>query len=57
MNKISFISNKDLPFEQINNRFQDKFEIYRTTVPQFGPESGEIAVKDVNKFTAIEFVL
>ncbi|WP_343206557.1 HAD hydrolase family protein [Bacillus sp. B15-48] len=47
----------DHPFVQIDNQFKNKFEIYRTTVPQFGPESGEIAVKDVNKSTAVQFVL
>jgi Cof subfamily protein (haloacid dehalogenase superfamily) len=57
VNKISFISNKDHPFVLIDNRFNNKFEIYRTTVAQFGSESGEIALKDVNKFSAIEFVL
>nr|WP_249317158.1 HAD family hydrolase [Bacillus sp. FJAT-50079] len=57
VNKISFISNQDHPFVQIDSRFKNKFEIYRTTVRQFGSESGEIALKDVNKLTAIEFVL
>jgi Cof subfamily protein (haloacid dehalogenase superfamily) len=57
VNKISFISNEDHPFVLINNRFRNKFEIYRTTVAQFGLESGEIALKDVNKLSAIDFVL
>lgn len=57
VNKISFISSEDHPFEKIASNFGDTFEMYRTTVAQFGVESGEIAVKGVDKSTAIEFVL
>lgn len=56
VNKISFLSDKHHPFTEIESRFQDQFEIYRTTVPQFGSESGELAIKGINKFTAIQFV-
>lgn len=57
VNKISFISSKHHPFEKVAGIFGETFEMYRTTVAQFGTESGEIAVKGVDKSTAIEFVL
>lgn len=57
VNKISFISNQQQPFEEISNKFGEAFTMYRTTVAQFGPESGEIAVKGVDKYKAVEYVL
>ncbi|GFH41607.1 hypothetical protein Hs30E_01580 [Lactococcus hodotermopsidis] len=56
VNKISFI-NKDLPYQTIADKFGDKFEMFHMTVPFFGKESGEIAVKGNDKQTAIEIVL
>ncbi|MGL5128985.1 MAG: Cof-type HAD-IIB family hydrolase [Aeromonas popoffii] len=56
VNKISFISNGH-PYAEVANKFQDRFAMYHTTVPQFGPESGEIAVKGVDKYVAVNFVL
>lgn len=35
----------------------EAFTMYRTTVAQFGPESGEIAVKGVDKYKAVKYVL
>lgn len=57
VNKISFISNETHPFQEISNKFGREFTLYRTTVAQFGPESGEIAVKGVDKYKAVEYVL
>ncbi|API91590.1 hypothetical protein J32TS6_30610 [Virgibacillus pantothenticus] len=57
VNKISFISSKAHPFQEISNTFDKEFTMYRTTVAQFGSESGEIAVKGVDKYKAVEFVL
>lgn len=56
VNKISFVNNT-LPFSTIAERYGDDFYMYHSTVPLFGPESGEIAVKGVDKQKAVEFVL
>jgi len=56
VNKISFISN-GYPYDGVYEVFQEELAMYHTTVPQFGPESGEIAVKGVDKKIAIEKVL
>jgi Cof subfamily protein (haloacid dehalogenase superfamily) len=57
VNKISFISNEEHPFHTITNKFSKCFTIYRTNVPRFGKNSGEIAVKGVDKAQAVQFVL
>lgn len=56
VNKISFINNT-VPFIEIEQRYGEEFHMYQSTVALFGPESGEIAVRGVNKKTAIDFVL
>lgn len=56
VNKISFISNGH-PYEEVFNTFNEELELYRNTVPQFGSESGEIGIKGINKYTAIEQVM
>lgn len=56
VNKISFISNGH-PYEQVAEKFQHDFAMYHTTVAQFGPESGEIAVKGIDKVIAVNQVL
>lgn len=56
VNKISFISNGH-PYDAVASKFGDTFQMHRTTVAQFGPQSGEVSIKDVNKATAIATVL
>lgn len=56
VNKISFISNGH-KYEKIANKLGELFQMHHTTVPQFGPESGEISIKGVDKQTAIELIL
>lgn len=56
VNKISFINNT-VPFLDIEHRYGEEFHMYQSTVALFGPESGEIAVRGINKKTAIDFVL
>lgn len=56
VNKISFIS-KDYPYEEVFNTFNEELEIYHNTVPQFGHNSGEVGIKGINKYTAIEQVM
>ncbi|GAX48352.1 Cof-type HAD-IIB family hydrolase [Pseudolactococcus reticulitermitis] len=56
VNKISFI-NREMPYQDIADKFGQQFEMFQMTVPFFGKESGEIAVKGNDKQTAIELVL
>lgn len=56
VNKISFINNS-FDYQSIVAKFGHKFEIFNMTVPFFGKESGEIAVKGNDKETAITIVL
>lgn len=56
VNKISFINNT-IPFSEVADKFGDECYMYHSTVELFGPESGEIAVKGVDKKLAIEYVL
>lgn len=56
VNKISFINNT-LSFSTIHDKYQQPFHLYHSTVPLYGPESGEIAVKGVDKKKAVEQVL
>lgn len=48
INKLSFI-NTEVPFQKIKNKFKDKFEIYETTIFEFGENSGEIGLKGLDK--------
>ena len=48
VNKISFINNT-VPFSDIAKKFGNDCHMYHSTVELFGPESGEIAVKGVDK--------
>ncbi|ASW43291.1 Cof-type HAD-IIB family hydrolase [Clostridium isatidis] len=56
INKISFISNGH-PYEEVYNTFKRELEIYHSTVPQFGENSGEIGIKGINKAKAIDYVI
>lgn len=56
VNKISFINNT-LPFSDIADTFGKQFHMYHSTVPLFGPESGEIAVRGIDKKKAVSYVL
>lgn len=56
ISKVSFISEMH-PFSKTYETFKNDFEVYHATVFEFGPESGEIGLKDITKRTAIEYVL
>ncbi|MDT2865883.1 HAD family hydrolase [Vagococcus carniphilus] len=56
INKISFINNT-VPYEVIKKKFGATCHLYHGTVSLFGPESGEIAVKGVDKERAVMQVL
>lgn len=53
---MSFIS-IDYPFESVKARYKDKFEVYEATVFEFGPNSGEIGLKDIDKKNAIDLIM
>src|SRR5699024_7591420 len=48
INKLSFI-NTEHPFIMIKDKFQDRFEVYESTVFEFGDKSGEIGLKGLDK--------
>ncbi|MCE7792319.1 Cof-type HAD-IIB family hydrolase [Salipaludibacillus sp. CUR1] len=56
INKISFIGSSPNSYEQIEKNIAREYNMYRSTVPQFGRDSGEIALKGVDKFTAIKLI-
>lgn len=56
INKLSFIST-ETPFSSVSDKFSDKYEMYETTVFEFGPNSGEIGLKGIDKKMAIKHVL
>lgn len=56
VNKVCFLQ-PEVPFEDIIHEFEDSFEVMQCTVPSFGKESGELAVKGVSKTKAILEVL
>lgn len=56
VNKVSFV-NRAIPYEDIHSRYIGNFHMMRSTVPAFGPDSGEIGLKNINKKTAIESLL
>lgn len=56
INKMSFIS-VDVPFETIHDKYHNDFEVYESTVLEFGDNSGEIGLKGVDKKAAIKLIL
>lgn len=56
INKVCFLE-ATVPFEEVIKEFEEDFEVLQCTIPQFGKNSGELAVKGVNKSRAIEEVL
>ncbi len=56
INKISFLNNT-IPLQKVVDTFGGKHQIYPSTVPQFGKDSGEISIVGITKKTAIEHIL
>ncbi|GCF94981.1 hypothetical protein NRIC_28720 [Enterococcus florum] len=56
VNKVSFI-NQTIPYDRIHQRYHGAFQMMRSTVPAFGPNSGEIGMKGIHKKSAIQFLL
>lgn len=56
INKICFI-NADYPYETIDAKFGEVLNMHRSTIPQYGKNSGEAGVKGLDKEAAVNFVL
>lgn len=56
VSKICFLEGS-LTYQQIADQFRHQFEIIPCTVPVFGKESGEIAIKGVSKSKTIRILL
>lgn len=56
INKFVFLSSKT-PFSEVEQKFQDVFQVIPSSMPVFGSESGELALKDIHKAYAIKEVL
>ena len=56
INRLCFI-NHDVPYQDIEDAFGQRFHIIHSTSPFFGANSGEIGLKGVRKQTAIEHLL
>jgi Cof subfamily protein (haloacid dehalogenase superfamily) len=57
INKVCFLASKNIHFDKIKKEFENEFEVIQCTVPAFGDDSGELAVKGVHKAIAIEDLL
>ena len=57
VNKACFLASDKVSFNEIKEIFEDEFEVIQCTVPAFGDDSGELAVKGVHKAIAIEDLL
>lgn len=57
INKVCFLENKALSFQEIEKEFAGEFQVIPCTIPIFGQESGELAVPGVSKKKAIAFLL
>jgi len=57
VNKVCFLENKNIPFENLRKEFEKEFSIIKCTVEAFGDESGELTVPGVHKANAIEILI
>lgn len=56
INKVSFLDS-DVPLERVQAEFAGRLHAIPTTVPMFGPNSGEMSIPGIHKATAIELLL
>lgn len=56
INKISFLDS-EVTLDEIRAEFSDAFTVIPTTVPMFGPNSGELSIPGVHKAGAIATLL
>lgn len=57
VNKVCFVEQPEIPFEEIRQALSGRFDVIHCTVPAFGKDSGELMVPGVNKGVAIEFLI
>lgn len=57
VNKICFLGNPSIDFFDIEKEFSSTFAVLRATIPFFGDNSGELTLPNINKATAIDFLL
>lgn len=56
INKMLFLGS-DTPLAVIAAQFADSYEVISATIPLFGPNSGELAMRGVHKAAAIELLI
>ena len=56
INKVSFLDSA-VTLDTIRAEFGGRLHVIATTVPQFGPHSGEISLAGITKSTAIELLI
>lgn len=56
INKVSFLDS-EVTLDTIRAEFGGRLHVIATTVPQFGPHSGEISLAGITKSTAIELLI
>jgi Cof subfamily protein (haloacid dehalogenase superfamily) len=56
INKVSFLDS-EVTLDEFRAEFADAFDIIPTTVPLFGPNSGEMALKGVHKAGGIDVLI
>lgn len=56
INKVSFLDS-DLTIGQIRAEFDGSLDVIPTTVPMFGPNSGEMSIPGIHKATAIDLLI
>lgn len=56
INKICFIGS-EYPYEKVVTEFGEGLNLHRSTVPQYGNNSGEAGIKNSDKRIAVELVL
>lgn len=57
VNKVCFLESSTIPFEQIKQEFEGKFQVMQCTVPIFGEGSGELVIPGIHKALAIADLL
>ncbi|CAJ1314712.1 putative phosphatase YkrA [Paenibacillus nuruki] len=57
VNKVCFLESATIPFEQIKQEFEGKFQVMQCTVPIFGEGSGELVIPGIHKALAIADLL
>jgi Cof subfamily protein (haloacid dehalogenase superfamily) len=55
INKVSFLDS-DTTLDEIREEFSERFTVIPTTVPMFGPNSGELSLRGIHKAGGIELL-